>query len=178
MHDGYLFILGLCGTASGTSLAPTLLSAMLKTVPPVKRAALLGEVTLLDDWRSTDDHLLLAAIDDMADAELLLLVTPARTHGLPLRFQQLLRQSSQTLGKRLAGRYAVLAVIAEGGDPAAALTELGEYAEHVGLVVAERLCIGADLSEAEALALGNAAALRAYRAARTLAPHALPQPFE
>jgi hypothetical protein len=94
MHDGYIFTLGICGTASASSPALRLLDAMLAALPPVKRAALLGDIVLLDQGGKLDDPLLDPIVRDMVDAELLLIVTPVWPgEQLPPRLLALLERA-------------------------------------------------------------------------------------
>ncbi|MCG8351863.1 MAG: hypothetical protein MI924_29205 [Chloroflexales bacterium] len=94
MHDGYIFTLGICGTSSASSPAPMLLDAMLAALPPVKRAALLGDIMLLDHGGKPNDPLLDPIVRDMVDAELLLIVTPVWSdEQLPLRLLALLKRA-------------------------------------------------------------------------------------
>ncbi|MCU0492003.1 MAG: hypothetical protein MUD01_10465 [Chloroflexaceae bacterium] len=117
MHDGYLFTLGLCGTASASSPAPALLNAMLAALPPVKRAALLGEVLPFDSQGQLLDAMLPAILGDIRDAELLLVVTPLLPGGrLPARLEALLHRASQLL-VALPPKYAVLVAV-DDAEPA------------------------------------------------------------
>ncbi len=72
MHDGYLFTLGICGSADEDDPAPEVLSALLGQLPPVKRAAFLGPLP-----PGQPDALLADIVADMRDAELIVIVTPA-----------------------------------------------------------------------------------------------------
>jgi|HigsolmetaAR202D_1030399.scaffolds.fasta_scaffold00005_99 Predicted flavoprotein len=98
MHDGYLFTLGICGTASSASIAPNLLTAMMKAIRPVKRVAHLGDIRpLQSDGSLTKDSFLEEVVDDIPDAEALLIVTPLLHGGLPPRLQALLACASERL---------------------------------------------------------------------------------
>lgn len=114
MHDGYLFTIGICGSASASNPAPALLDAMLAALPPVKRAALLGEVLPLAADGTLSDPLLDAVVQDIADAELLLFVTPLPPNGqLPARLEALLQRADALLPPgALAGKRAVCAGVA------------------------------------------------------------------
>lgn len=99
MHDGYLFTLGVCGTASSASVAPALLDAMMGALPPVKRVALLGDVRVLDaDGDLPPDELLDRIAGDLSDAEALLVVTPVLHGGLPPRLRDALRRAGEHAG--------------------------------------------------------------------------------
>ncbi|PMP80736.1 MAG: hypothetical protein C0184_09045, partial [Chloroflexus aggregans] len=74
MHDGYLFTLGICGSAAEDDPAPEVLSALLGAIPPVKRAAFLGVLP-----SEQPDLLVAEIVADMRDAELIVMVTPAST---------------------------------------------------------------------------------------------------
>jgi hypothetical protein len=97
MHDGYLFTLGICGSANSSGPAPACLDAMLAALPPVKRAAYLGEVLLSEGEPSFDDPLLAPLLADIADAELLLLVTPLPGGALPPRLTALAHALAEQL---------------------------------------------------------------------------------
>jgi hypothetical protein len=114
MHDGYIFTLGICGSASAASPATAVLDAMLAVLPPVKRAAYLGEVVALEALATQRDELIAACIADVTDAELLLLVTP--THGgvPPQRFSRLLSAISHRYGTDdLSEKIVVVVTIGE-----------------------------------------------------------------
>lgn len=120
MHDGYLFTLALCGTATDRTPALAIVNTLLRALPPVKRAALLGEVVPLDQGGQSaapmHDWLLGQVIDDMRDAELLLIVSPLYlssappTHiRLPTRLATLLQQAAPLAAAgQLRGKCALL----------------------------------------------------------------------
>jgi hypothetical protein len=128
MHDGYIFTLAICGTAAASSLAPALLNTMLAAIPPVKRAALLGEVVPLDQSGRLHDTLSDQVIADIRDAEVLFLVsplyhiaqqteTPAVT--LPERFRALLaRAASRSTDEQWHGKSAALVIVDTAGKRA------------------------------------------------------------
>ncbi|NJM09266.1 hypothetical protein HC891_28240, partial [Candidatus Gracilibacteria bacterium] len=114
MHDGYLFTLGVCGSASAASPATAILDAMLAALPPVKRAAYLGEIVPLDALGTQHDELVQNAVADMADAEILLLVTPTYRGSPAQRFSSLLSAMSHRYGANgLPHSIAVLVTIGE-----------------------------------------------------------------
>lgn len=122
MHDGYIFTLGVCGTASASSVAPALLGMMMTVLPPVKRAAYLGDVLRLNGSKDlphpTRDTLLDEVLADMHDAELLLLVSPIHIQAstgvitLPARMQHLLERARQLPPAALHGKWAILVSLA------------------------------------------------------------------
>lgn len=178
MHDGYLFTLGISASASVVSPAPKLLDVMLAALPPVKRAALLGEVLPLDNRGLPHDPLLAPITRDMHDAEVLLIVTPLWPVALPTRLATLLdhaRPSAQS--GALRGKVALLVGIAASVDKAEllALARLQDFCAEAGIVIADTLVVteeqAADNATAEAL---QALARRAYGQARQLVPDALP----
>ncbi|MEF3273509.1 MAG: NAD(P)H-dependent oxidoreductase [Chloroflexus sp.] len=159
MHDGYLFTLGICGSADEDDPAPDLLSALLGALPPVKRAAFLGKL-----GPDQSDQLLAEVVADMADAELIVIVAPATTPQLPARLTTLLHNAATV---NLGGRYAV--VITVGPHASAVLHQLRTAAASCGFIIAGAYAM-AD-SSSPPLAEVRAA----YVAARTaLAPNALP----
>ena len=116
MHDGYLFTLGVCGTASAASVAPALLDAMMGALPPVKRVALLGDVRALsDDGELPPDEMLDEVAGDLADAEALLVVTPILHRGLPPRLMDALRRAGERAGAAGLG-HTLAALVCVGGD--------------------------------------------------------------
>lgn len=159
MHDGYLFTLGICGSADEDDPAPEVLSALLGQLPPVKRAAFLGLLPL-----GQPDTLLADIVADMRDAELIVIVTPATAPQLPARLNDLLRAA---YAADLAGRYAAL--VAVGPHAATVLNELRAAVATCGFTIAGGFALAADTP------LPHAAIQAAYQTARaTLAPHALP----
>jgi hypothetical protein len=167
MHDGYLYTLGICGTAAGNNPAPALLSAMLRAIPPVKRAALLGEVVLLDDPHTFADLLLDSVLGEFADAELVLIVTPTPGGRLPARLHQLLARIPP---HALAGTHCLLTLVGATHDLStnaepgirSLLAPTDVYLHHTLFAHAN-----------EPFTRFEIAAQRAYRQARILAPHAL-----
>ncbi|WP_298816597.1 hypothetical protein [Chloroflexus sp.] len=159
MHDGYLFTLGICGSADEDDPAPELLSALLGALPPVKRAAFLGVLPF-----EQPDPLLTDIIADMTDAELIVIVAPATTPQLPTRLNTLLCAATAA---RINGRYAFIAAI--GQHAGAILRQIHTAATACGLIVA-----GAHaMTDNQPPPLEEVRA--AYAIARaTLAPDALP----
>jgi hypothetical protein len=113
MHDGYLFTLGICGSAAAGHPALHVLDAMLAALPPVKRALYLGAVQPSGTDGTWQEPLLAPLIADLADAEILLLATPAPPGGLPGRLRAALNQLP------VADRRASLQVVAVAVGPAA-----------------------------------------------------------
>ncbi|NTU84737.1 MAG: hypothetical protein HGA45_36135, partial [Chloroflexales bacterium] len=68
MHDGYIFTLGICGSASMSGPAQGCLDLMLATLSPVKRAAYLGEIRVSEGAPSLDDPLRGPVAGAIADA--------------------------------------------------------------------------------------------------------------
>jgi hypothetical protein len=202
MHDGYIFTLAICGTANASTPAIAAVNTMLAALPPVKRAALLGEVLPLDSSDSPHDTLIDEVMTDMQDAEVLLLVSPlyrvaAREDvALPARLAALLERATQPpLLERLRGRWAVLVGIDTADDAAAQASQGGVDGivyRQMMLAPLQRFCLDAGLDVAgsailaapqgqppEMLAPAQAARLdtlaqRAYAQARQTVPHALP----
>ncbi len=159
MHDGYLFTLGICGSADEDDPAPVMLNALMATLPPVKRAAFLG--TLPSDQ---PDQLLTDIVADMYDAELIIIVTPATIPQLPARLDNLLC-TAYTAG--VGGRYALLVTV--GRHAAAVLQQLKAATVTCGLIIAATHA----LTDHDPPPLTSAQA--AYATARAnLAPNALP----
>jgi hypothetical protein len=100
MHDGYIFTLGIAGSAGG----PTAhcLDVMLAALPPVKRAAYLGDVLTSPGLPSLDDPLTAPILADVADAEVLLIVTPFLGGRLPPRLAALMRTTPPADRRRFA----------------------------------------------------------------------------
>lgn len=171
MHDGYLFTLGICGTASGASPAPQLLDALLSVLPPVKRAALLGEVRLLATTGQPEDPLLAPILADCRDAELLLLVTPPVGTQLPPRLANVLNQAIAG-GSSWQGKTALLVVV---GAAEPALLALDETCRRLGAtVVTAQLIAEAEAGDPQVIEQLQAATRAAYATARQTIPHALP----
>jgi NAD(P)H-dependent FMN reductase len=167
MHDGYLFTLGICGSASAASPATALLDAMLAALPPVKRAAYLGEIVDAAALVSDHDELVAETIADFADAELLLLVTPTHHGILPPRFARVLNTLAQYVSS------------AERHLPAAVLVTVGAVGSIAPALPAaiQRLPEIYQLHFVGDLPLGDQAitlARSAYAAARRRQPAALP----
>jgi hypothetical protein len=170
MHDGYLFTLGVCGSASDSGPAPACLDGMLAALPPVKRAAYLGEILLSEGAPSLDDPLTAPLLADIADAELLLIVTPLPGGALPARLLGLARalEAAPPAGERLAA----IVTVGEGADTAlrplrlalarAGATIVGELRGHEAAGMAEIASSAAGLARA------------AYAMARERNPGALP----
>lgn len=171
MHDGYLFTLGICGTASGNSAAPALLGRMLAAIPPVKRAALLGEIVLLDDPDRFADPMLEAVLAEMDDAELLLIVTPTRHGRLPARLEELLTQATT---RQLQGKYALAIILREADMTTTVVGTIRRFAALSGLHLIATLELSEQSLDPQACVELEALARRAYDAARTLAPNARP----
>lgn len=160
MHDGYLFTLGICGSAEEDDPAPVILNQLLAALPPVKRAAFLGRLP-----SDQPDQLLADVVADMRDAELIIIVAPATTPQLPNRLDNLLRA---TYAAGISGRYALLVTI--GRHAPAVLQQLQAVTATCGLMI----------TAAHALADHDpppvTSAQAAYATARTnLAPNALPR---
>lgn len=159
MHDGYLFTLGICGSADEDDPAPDVLSALLGQLPPVKRAAFLGPLP-----PGQPDALLADIVADMHDAELIVIVSPATVPQLPARLNDLLRAA---YAANLAGRYAAL--VAVGPHAAAVLNELRAAVTTCGFTLAGAFALASDTP------LPYTGIQAAYKTARAaLAPHALP----
>ena len=164
MHDGYIFTLGVCGSASASGPAPACLDAMLAALPPVKRAAYLGEVLTSDGAPSLADPLTAPLLADLADAELLLLVTPLPGGVLPNR----LRALASGLFATPPPARPRLAVLVAFGDAPAALQPLRHALGLAGVELREEL-VAPVVSIEDAVSLAR----RAYAQARLLQPHAL-----
>jgi NAD(P)H-dependent FMN reductase len=171
MHDGYIFTIGICGSAGG--LAPACIDVMLAALPPVKRAALLGEVLLSEGAPSLADPLADPVRADIADAELLLIVTPVSGGRIPARLRALARAVEQA-PPPARPRFAALAAV--GPRDEAALEPLRRLCAAAGAELVGEAWLGdrehlgdADRRELEELARA------AYARARTLAPEALPR---
>lgn len=166
MHDGYLFTLGICGSAGGPAAAA--LDLMLSALPPVKRAAYLGEVLVAEGAPSLDDPLLPLILADIADAEVLLIVTPLPGGRLPPRLAALL---GQTLPPPARGdRFAALVGL---GTEGRGLTALRQWLARQGFAQVDAILLPAD---GEAAALGEtlaATARRVYDLAKLQRPEAL-----
>lgn len=172
MHDGYLFTLGICGTASGSSPAPALIGAMLRAIPPVKRAALLGEVLLLDDPTIFADPLRETVLADIRDAELLLIVSPLRSGRLPGRLTQLLKVAAEM---PLGGKHALVVLLGTAEDRLRTAEHvISRLIEPSGMHIIETLTASDELISPTEQAAIEAATLRAYQVARALRSDLLP----
>ena len=167
MHDDYLFTLGVCGTASDASRAPALLNAMLGAIPPVKRAALLGDVRRLDDPSNIGgDGLLDEVAADFADAELLIIATPAVAGDVPPRLADLLAMAAHEVRPTLPKHALLLATDEEGDESGAlALARLVAWCEQCGVSVAAQVALPLATADAEALEQARTFAKAAYEAA-------------
>jgi len=164
MHDGYIFTLGVCGSASDSGPAPACLDAMLAALPPVKRAAYLGEVLVSEGAPSLADPLTAPLLAEIADAELLLLVTPLPGGALPARVRALangLSAAPPLARPRLAALVAF-------GNAATALLPLRHALALAGVELLGELVAPA-VSIEDAVSLAR----RAYAQARLLQPDAL-----
>jgi hypothetical protein len=172
MHDGYIYTLGICGSASGSGPAPACLDLMLAALAPVKRAAYLGEVLVMSGSSpSLDDPLLAPVYQDLADADLLLLVTPLPGGALPMSLEALATTISR-LPPPPARRYAVLIVFANGSLNA--LWPLRHALEAAEIEILDELYASAETSMASIADEAIALARNAYNRARALHPEALP----
>lgn len=173
MHDGYLFTLGICGSAAAGQPALRLLDAMLAALPPVKRAVYLGEVLPIAADGTLQDPLLEPLLADMADAEILLLSTPAPPNGLPLRLRRMLEYLPAL---QQAGRLAPQQIVAVTVGPAAdaAIHQLRQTCAALTCTLRD---VALDESAIEQAATQDRVvelARAAYRAVRRSAPDALP----
>ncbi len=176
MHDGYIFILGIGGTASASSPATTLLDTMLAALPPVKRAALLGEVVPLDNAGHWHDPLIDPVLGDMADAEVLLVVTPLPAGLLPARLAALLERATPLVqAGRLAGKYAALLGVSTAPNASApGMARLEQFCVSAGILVVGSLLVPGDVlpdHTAQAVELAQLT----YHQARQHHPDALPR---
>jgi NAD(P)H-dependent FMN reductase len=177
MHDGYIFTLGICGSTRAGHPALMLLEAMLRELPPVKRAAHLGEVLLLEQDQQLHDPLRDPLRADMRDAEVLLIVTPLHTATLPFRLAALLDYASDLAATgELRGKIAVLVGIGPGTPPEpASLALLQRFCDDAGITVAGKLVLTEDQAVAPTAPDQVAdLARQAYALARQDLPDALP----
>lgn len=171
MHDGYLFTLGICGSASTSGPAPGCLDLMLAALPPVKRAAYLGEILVSEGAPSFADPLLAPVAADIADAEVLLLATPLPGGALPARLAALAR-ALEAAPPPASRRFAAIVAFTDGSTEA--LWPLRHALELAGCEILAELYASADAELAE-LAEEIAELARAtYARARALHPEALP----
>lgn len=171
MHDGYIFTLGVCGSASTSGPAPACLDLMLAAIPPVKRAAYLGEVLLSEGAPSLADPLLDPIRADIADAEVLLLSTPLPGGALPARLAALARalEAAPPPGRR---RFAALVAFTDG--PTAPLWPLRHALETAGCELLAELYAPAAAEIAEIAEEAAELARTTYARARVMRPEALP----
>lgn len=141
MHDGYLFTLGICGSASDSGPAPACLDLMLAALPPVKRAAFLGEVLLSTELPSFDDPMIEPIRADIADVELLLIVAPLVGGGLPARLQILARAVEQAPPP---ARPRFAALLALGTESSSTLTPLQRMCQSANIEIVEELWIAVE----------------------------------
>ncbi len=177
MHDGYIFTLGICGVAADSHPAPALLDALMAALPPVKRAAFLGDVLPINDAGAVYDPLLEPIINDIADAETVLIVAPLRTDGPPARLIHILEQAARSDAViQPRPRFAVLVGIASNSDAAPELlAPARDCCDQLGIAVASAQII----SIAEAVDPTMQQALldqvrHVYLQARARYPDALP----
>lgn len=171
MHDSYIFTLGVCGGATANGPAPACLDLMLSALPPVKRAAYLGEVLLSEGTPSFDDPLLGPVLADIADAEVLLLSVPLPGGALPPRVAALARalEAAPPPPRR---RFAALVAFADGATTA--LWPLRHALETLDCQLLAELYAPTDAEVAAIAAEAAALAREAYARARALNPGALP----
>lgn len=170
MHDGYIFTLGVCGSASDSGPAPACLDAMLAALPPVKRAAFLGEVLVSEGEPDMADPLTAPVRDDVADAEVILVVTPLPGGALPAR----LRALAAAMEARPAPqrrRFAAIVVFADG--PTTPLWPLRHALEGAGAEIVGELYAPAGAAHTAIVAEAAALARDTYLRARYLHPGAL-----
>lgn len=171
MHDGYIFSLGICGSASLSGPAPACLDLMLAALPPVKRAAYLGEVLISEGDPSFADPLRDPVLADIGDAEVLLLATPLPGGALPPRLAALAHAlaAAAPAGKR---RFAALVAFTDGSTEP--LWPLRHALEAAGCDILAELYAPAD-AELEAIAAEVVELARTtYGRARAMHPEALP----
>jgi NAD(P)H-dependent FMN reductase len=173
MHDGYIFTIGICGSASDSGLAPACLDALLAALPPVKRAALLGEVMVFAGEPDLGDPMVDPIRADIADAELLLIATPVSSGGLPARLRALARAVAAS-PPPARPRFAALVAVGRRDD--SALAPMRALCAAAGAAIVGELWLGADdaLGDDARQQLGELAR-EAYGQARGLRPEALPQ---
>lgn len=161
MHDGYIFTLGIAGAAGGP--AADCLDAMLAALPPVKRAAYLGDVLTSTSLPSLDDPLIAPILNDIADAEVLLIVTPFIGGRLPPRIAALTRTTPSAARRRFA---ALVTLGAGDAEP------LRRWLAAANAELCAELALAA-MGEAPEQHHMAACARAAYAAARILHPSAL-----
>jgi len=170
MHDGYLFTLGICGSANDGGPARRCLDAMLAALPPVKRAAYLGEVLISADAPSFDDPLLAPLLTDIADAEVLLVVTPLPGGGLPPRLRALFEALAAT---PLPARRRFVALVAVGDGSTDGLWPVRHALEALDAENIGELYAGAGTDVEDLLAEAVQLARSTFSRAHFAHPHAL-----
>jgi hypothetical protein len=177
MHEGYIFTLGICGSTRTGYPALVLLEAMLRALPPVKRAAHLGEVLWLEQDQHLHDPLLEPLLTDMRDAELLLIVTPLHTATLPFRLATLLDTAiNLVVAGELQRTFAVLVGIGSDALPEPVpMALLQRFCDDAGIIVAGKTVL-TEAQAAEQVVVDRVAELarQAYALARQDIPDALP----
>ena len=171
MHDGYIFTLGICGSASENGPAPGCLDLMLAALAPVKRAAYLGEILLSEGVPSFADPLLAPIATDIADAEVLLFATPLPGGTLPTRLLALAR-IRERVPPPPRRRFAVLVAFTDGST--AALWPLRYALEAAAIEILGELYAPADADRAAIDAEATALARFAYARACASYPGTLP----
>jgi|YNPBryunderm2012_1023409.scaffolds.fasta_scaffold21882_2 NAD(P)H-dependent FMN reductase len=170
MHDGYLFTLGICGSANDSGPARRCLDAMLAALPPVKRAAYLGEVLISADAPSFDDPLLAPLLTDIADAEVLLVVTPLPGGNLPPRLRGLFEALAATPPP---ARRRFVALVAVGDGSTDGLWPVRQALEALDAENIGELYAGAGTDVEDLLAEAVQLARSAFSRAHFAHPHAL-----
>ncbi len=170
MHDGYLFTLGICGSANDSGPARECLNAMLAALPPVKRAAYLGEVLISDTAPSLDDPLTTPLLADIADAEVLLVVTPLPGGHLPARLHGLV-EALNAAPPPVRRRF--VALVAIGDDSTHGLWPLRHALDLVEAECIGELYVGAATDPDELIAEAVALARQAFSRAHHMHPDAL-----
>lgn len=171
MHDGYIFTLGICGSASTSGPAQGCLDLMLAALAPVKRAAYLGAILVSEAAPSFDDPLIGPVTGDIIDAEVLLVTTPLPGGALPTRMLALARGLEQD-PPPARRRFAVLVVFTDGST--APLWPLRHALEAADIEILGELYAPADVALDEVADEAIAVARMAYARARASYPGALP----
>lgn len=171
MHDGYIYTLGICGSASGSGPAPPCLDLLLAALPPVKRAAYLGEVMLSGGAPSLVDPLIEPVRADIDAAELLIIVTALPGDRLPARLAALVHAIEQE-PPSVARRFALLVVFADAS--LAGLWPLRHALEHAAIELLNEIYLST-ASDPQLIADELITVARqAYGRARAMHPEALP----
>lgn len=170
MHDGYIFTLGVCGSTSDSGPAPACLDAMLAALPPVKRAAFLGEVLMSEGEPDLADPLTAPLLDDIADAEVILVATPLPGGALPARLRALAEALAARPGSERR-RFAALVVFTDGSTTP--LWPLRHALEGAGAEIVGEIYAPADASHSAIIADAATLARDTYLRARFLHPDAL-----